>query len=183
MMKSEEAELIAGCLKGDRKAWKALYERYAPQMYGVCLRYARTDAAAEDVLQEGFIKVFESLGRLKKSESLGAWIRQIMVWTAINSYKREHPIASTETATESEPVNEREEAHIMSGMDIEHIRRAINELPTRYRMVFNLCAVEEYGVDEVAEMLGIERVSVRSDLSRARQMLIVKLKQYLKEQQ
>lgn len=173
--------MVEQCLKGDQKAYKRLYERYAKQMYVVCLRYSRNTAEAEDTLHDGFIKVFESLDKLKNPNALAAWIRSIMVYTAVNNSTRGmHP-------TEKEPEqleatdNYEESEKIYDGLDMWYLLEAIAALPKQYQLVFNLMEVEGYSEAEVAERLGIAEVTVRSNLHRAKRQLMERLKNYRKK--
>ncbi len=180
-MKKSDEELVARCLKKDQRAYKELYERYAGRMYGVCLRYCRGTAAAEDVLHDGFIKVFESLHKLKDVRSLSTWIQSIMIHTAINSFLREQPVMNNEKMDEVLSDQHKGSTEIYDMIDIELILAAIAELPRQYQIVFNLCAVEEYERTAVAKMLNISEETVRSNLFRARKLLAKKLKPLLEE--
>ncbi len=178
-MKQEEAQLVAACLKKDRKACKKLYELFAPQMYALCLRYTQTNTAAEDVLHDGFIKVFESLDKLRNTESLRSWIYSIMLYTAINSLRKESPIIEAEYSNDtSSSDNYTESDEIYSNIDIEIILNEIRQLPTRYRTAFNLCVIEGYSYDDAAKTLNVEAVTIRSNLLRAKRILAKKLKPY-----
>ncbi len=179
-MKHDDALLVAACRKNDPKACRELYERFAPQMYAICLRYTRTNADAEDVLHDGFIKVFNSLHKLRESDSLYGWIKSIMVYTAINNYNRSNPIANYDTEAEETVENSYDCNLIYDNIDIEFILENIRQLPPRYQMAFNLCEIEELSFDEAAERLSVSSSTVRSNLSRAKHILAEKLKPYFK---
>ncbi len=171
----QEKELIKECINGNRSAQHLLYNKYAGMMLGVCYRYTKNIADAEDILQEGFIKVFTRLHQYKFNGELGAWIRKIMVNTAItylnkhNRYKRElqiedillHPVS-----------DDNPEIHIDTKQMVEIIR----ELPLIYQTVFNLVAVEGYNHIEAAKLLNVNENTIRSQYSRARTLLIQALK-------
>lgn len=167
----DQKELIQRVLQGNAKAQKELYEAYAETMLGVCYRYSKTLADAEDMLQEGFVKVFKNLKQYKGTGDLGAWIRRIMVNTIINELKR-----SKMLLTQLDAVREQEIPIPTEDLDIlitaKEIADLIKKLPDGYGIVFNLHAIEGYSHKEIAEMLNIKTVSVRSQYQRARTQLI-----------
>ncbi|MBQ6956410.1 MAG: sigma-70 family RNA polymerase sigma factor [Bacteroidales bacterium] len=175
-MKPDEATLVEACLRHDQKACRQLYDSYAPLMFGICMRYARSRQAAEDILHEGFIKVFENLGKLRDTSQLASWIRSLMVHTAVSAYRREHNVEALSDLTDESVSSDADE--IYGNIDIEVIMRAVQQLPTAYRMAFNLCDVEEYSFAEASEKLGIRESTVRSNLCRARRILAEKLADY-----
>ena len=169
MREPNERELVQGCLDGDRRSQESLYTRYARRMYAVCLRYARHELEAQDLMQEGFIRVFEKLHAFRMEGSLEGWVRRIMVHTAINHYRKksfqmerfglEH---LPETPVPSSAVGDLGEQELMA---------LIAELPDGYRHVFNLYAIEGYDHSEIAVMLGCGESTSRSQLSKARSFL------------
>lgn len=164
-----ERELVEGCLHGDRRCQGSLYQRYAGRMYALCLRYARHELEAQDLLQEGFIRVFEKLPGFRMEGSLEGWIRRIMVHTAINHYRRKsftHERFGLEHLPES-PV----EGHALEQLGEKEMLAMVASLPDGYRHVFNLYAIEGYDHAEIAEMLGCGESTSRSQLSKARRML------------
>lgn len=166
-MKSEAESLVEACLRHDERAYKRLYDAYAPKMLGVCLRYAHDRDAAQDMLHDGFIKVFDNLKSLKDPAQLGGWIRRVMVNTALNALR-----SIRETTTLDDP--EAAEMPLTvnyDGYDTERILLAIQRLPEQYRAVFNLYEIEGYSHAEIGEKMGIKESSVRSILSRAKQKL------------
>lgn len=177
-MKLDEATLVKACLKHDQRACRQLYDSYASQMFGVCLRYARSREAAEDILHDGFIKVFENLNKLRDATQLYSWIRSVMVNTAISTLRRERNVeAQTEMIDDDNFSYESDD--IYGNIDIEVILAAVQQLPKAYRLAFNLCEIEGYSFSEAAQKAGIAETTVRSNLCRARQILAQKLK-YLK---
>ena len=168
---ADEATLIKGCLRQRPAAQKALYERFSALMMGVCYRYARNRADAEDILQEGFIKVFRHLSQFREQGSLEGWVRRIMVTTAINFLNRNKVLMQTirlEDAVPELPDDELTEAHT-AGNDWMEILRG---LPVGYRTIVNLYAIEGYSHKEIGAMLGIAESTSRSQYARARGLLI-----------
>lgn len=178
-MKPDEAKLVEACIKHNQQACKQLYDRFAAKMYGVCLRYTRTNSAAEDVLHDGFVKVFASLHRLRDTDMLESFIRRIMIFTAINAYNREDPLAQPDTGDDSADPAANDELSIYDSIDIDFVMSVVRQLPPRYQVVFNLCVVEDYSYEEVSSMLGIEQSTVRSNLLRAKRILASKLAPYV----
>ncbi len=176
-MKSDAEYFIEACIKRDEKACRQLYERFAPKMYGVCLRYTHSSAAAEDVLHDGFIKVFENLDKLRDANALGAWIKRIMVHTAINYIRSEKPLVLNDF--DKEYGNYATSDDIYDKIDADIVMKAIQELPGSFRSVLNLCEVEGYSIKEASEMLKIKESSVRGALVRAKRMLAEKLKEQI----
>jgi RNA polymerase sigma-70 factor (ECF subfamily) len=163
--------LIKACLKNDRASQKQLYQTFAAKMLGVCIRYTKSKAEAEDVLQEGFIRVFKNLHQFRGDGELGAWIRRIMVTTALNYLKRnakyQHDLAFEKV--DMHPVTtDTPEVHL----DTKELVSLIQQLPSGYQTIFNLYAVEGYTHLEIGEMLGITDGTSRSQYARARALLI-----------
>lgn len=161
--------LVRGCLRDDPRSQELLYGRHARRMYALCLRYARHELEAQDLLQEGFIRVFEKLGEFRMEGSLEGWIRRIMVNTAINHYRRK---AFQQERFGLEHVPEMP----VSGLAVESLGEAellemVAALPDGYRLVFNLFAIEGYDHGEIASMLGCGESTSRSQLAKARRML------------
>ena len=166
----QNEELIKACRNGERAAQKRLYDAYAPQMMGVCYRYAQSLQEAEDILQEAFIKVFSNLDQFRSEGEPGAWIRRIVVNCAINALrKRKMQISSWD--------NQPEELHPISDtdpeikLDAKELADLIQKLPDGYRIVFNLHVVEGYTHEEIGKVLGIKPASSRSQYLRARALL------------
>jgi RNA polymerase sigma-70 factor (ECF subfamily) len=164
-----EADLIEGCIRGDRKMQYELYERFAPKMFGVCLRYASNNEEAEDILQEGFIKVFKKIGSYRSEGSFEGWIRRIFVNTAIEHFRRK---------THLQPITEKEESTVegkyLSVLDTlaeKDIVQLVQQLSPGYRTVFNMYVIEGYSHKQIAEELGISEGTSKSQLSRAKQIL------------
>ncbi|MEQ1584827.1 MAG: RNA polymerase sigma factor [Cyclobacteriaceae bacterium] len=168
-----EQELIKGCVKGDRAAQKALYERYCRKMMVVCQRYAKSSQEAEDALQEGFLKVFTSLKSFRGDARLDTWITRIMINTALNAQRQKLYLLPMVDITE---VNLPEDEEIsLAAFNLSELIAMIQSLPDGCRLVFNLFAIEGYNHKEIAGMLGISEGTSKSQYSRAKSLLKVKL--------
>ncbi len=160
---------------------EALYQRFAPRMYAVCLRYAGSAAEAEDILQDGFVKVFRKLDSFRGEGSLEGWVRRIIVNTAIEHFRRRDYL---------QPVTQREET-TLEGKDLSvldnlaerDIMQLISQLSPGYRTVFNLYVVEGYTHREIGDMLGISEGTSKSQLSRAKVILQDLVRTYLDQTQ
>lgn len=170
-------KLVKDCLKGESRAERKLYEHFAETMLGVCYRYTRSIRDAEDVLQEGFIKVFHHLKQYRQQGELGGWIRRIMVNTALNYLKRNRKYQEEMFFTEEymHPVAADDPVIRLQGKEIADL---IRQLPQGYQVIFNLHAVEGFSHVEIGEMLGINDGTSRSQYSRARNLLITWIEKY-----
>ena len=162
----QEKDLIKACVQKERWAQKKLYEDNYSQMMGVCLRYANNEDDALDILHEGFIKVFKNIAKYQVGTSLNAWIRRIMVNTAIDFY-RKNIRRRTEDIELAYDIGS-EEADAVSQCSEKEILEAVQQLSTAYRTVFNLYVVEGYSHKEIADILGITESTSRSNLVKAR---------------
>ena len=169
----EENDLIKACARKERWAQKKLYEDNYSQMMGVCLRYSNNEEDALDILHEGFIKVFKHIGKYQVGTSLSAWIRRIMVNTAIDFY-RKNIRRRTEDLEHAFDIGT-DEADAISRCSEQEILEAVQKLSPAYRTVFNLYVVEGYSHKEVAELLGITESTSRSNLVKARTKLKLQL--------
>ncbi|NOZ46947.1 MAG: RNA polymerase sigma factor [Chlorobi bacterium] len=165
-----EAQLIQECLKGNYRAQKELYNHYSPIMMGICMRYASNEAEAEDILQEGFIKVFRHLHTFRSTGQLGAWICRIMINTALQNY-RDTKKMKMQVEYEKVDFFMQADDDILAQLSAEDLMCKIQKLPKGYRMVFNLYAVEGFNHAEIAEELEISVGTSKSQYSRARAML------------
>jgi RNA polymerase sigma factor (sigma-70 family) len=168
-----EKELLEGCAKGDRAAQKALYERYCRKMMVICQRYAKTTAEAEDVLQEGFVKVFGAIKSFRGEAALGTWMTRIMINTALNSQRQKLYMLPMVDVTEVN-LPEREEISLAQ-FHLQELVAVIQSLPDGCRVVFNLFAIEGYGHKEIAEMMNISEGTSKSQYNRAKNLLRAKL--------
>ena len=167
--------LVKDCLKGETTAQRQLYEHFADIMLGICYRYTKSMADAEDVLQEGFIKVYLNLHQFKSEGELGGWIRRIMVNTAINYLKKSSRYQTDLSFTDDSlhPVSNDDPEVVLSAKELAEL---IRQLPPGYQAIFNLHAVEGYSHVEIGKLLGINEGTSRSQYARARALLINWLK-------
>ena len=164
-----DQELVQGCLREDKKCQEALYSRYARRMYAVCLRYARHALEAQDVLQDGWVRVFDKLHMFRGEGSLEGWIRRTMVHTAISNYRKksfQNERFGLEHLPET-PVA----ASAIEGLGHAELLKLVDQLPEGYKMVFNLFAIEGFDHAEIAAMIGCGESTSRSQLAKARRFL------------
>jgi len=166
-------------MEGDRRMQEELYRRFSPRMYGVCLRYAGNVEEAEDILQEGFIKIFKKLGSFRSEGSFEGWVRRIFVNTAIEHFRRK---------TYQQPITEQHEntvegksLSVLDELGEKDILKLVQELSPGYRTVFNLYVVEGYTHKEIGDILGISEGTSKSQLSRAKVLLQEMVRTYLEE--
>lgn len=162
--------MLAGCLKNNASAQEALYGRFSPRMLGVCYRFAKNREDAEDMLQEGFIKVFTQMHQYRNEGALEGWIRRIIVHTCINNLKKNKKFSDSLDIIHANSVHINEEM-IPSIMQAKQVVECIRMLPLGYRTVLNLYAIEGFPHKEIAGMLDIEESTSRSQYTRAKAML------------
>jgi RNA polymerase sigma factor (sigma-70 family) len=174
-----DSDLIRGCLSGDSRMQEALYNRFAPKMYAVCLRYSNNADDAQDLLQEGFVKIFKNLDRFRAEGSFEGWVRRVFVNTSIEHYRRKVNLVSA---------SDREEAYIedhssnaLDKLAEKDIIKLVQELSPGYRAVFNMYAIEGYSHKEIGTILGISEGTSKSQLARAKGILQKKVKEFLDE--
>jgi RNA polymerase sigma factor (sigma-70 family) len=163
-------ELIKRCKAGERKSQELLYKQFASKMLGVCMRYATDRMEAEDMLQNGFIKVFQKMNDYRGDGSFEGWVRRIMVHSSIEYYRKHHKmlqLVDIESASNEPSVN----AIAAANLDAKDLMILIQQLSPGYRMVFNLYAIEGYSHKEIGEIMGISEGASKSQLSRARTIL------------
>ncbi|MGF2412578.1 RNA polymerase sigma factor [Ferruginibacter sp.] len=165
-----EELMLAGCLKNNASAQEALYGRFSPRMLGVCYRFAKNREDAEDMLQEGFIKVFTQMHQYRNEGALEGWIRRIIVHTCINNLKKNKKFSDSLDIIHANSVHINEEM-IPSIMQAKQVVECIRMLPLGYRTVLNLYAIEGFPHKEIAGMLDIEESTSRSQYTRAKAML------------
>lgn len=166
-----ENDIIEGCLKGDAVSQRELYERFSPVMFGVCCRYMKDRAAAEDILHDGFITVFTKIKEYRGEGSFEGWCRRIFVNTALGYLRKKNPLSESDDVTEVRWL-ESGQSDAIEKMSGEELMDIIGGLPDGYRTILNLYAVEGYSHKEIGEMLGISENTSRSQYSRARAKLI-----------
>ena len=171
-----DEDLIKGCIRKEREAQKELYDRYADILLGICARYASDTAEAEDILQEGFVRIFTYITDFSAKGSLFNWMRKIMINTAITVYHRNRKHRYHQ---EIEAVQEPSRDVMPGSSDFTHeeLLIVLRSLPEGYRIIFNLYAVEGFRHKEIAEMLGIDVNTSKSQYSRARRFLRKKLEE------
>jgi len=165
-----EIALAEACANGDYRAQKRLYQLYAPQMMGICMRYSSDVPDAEDVLQEGFIRVFGRIDTFSGKGALGGWMRRIMINTALQRYresKKMHLVRLDDSEARMQEVSD----DVLSSMEADELLRKIQQLPVGFRTVFNLYAIEGYKHHEIAELLDISEGTSKSQYSRGRALL------------
>jgi len=166
----EFEELLSNCLQNDRNAQYKLYERYSRKVFGVCMRYAKNHTDAEDILQEGFIKVFKYLKDYSGKGSFEGWIRRIMVTTALNYYKKKN-LFNKDIDPESSYIALPSSNEALSTMTHNELLVIIRKLPIGYRTVFNLNTIEGYSHKEISKIMNISVNTSKSQLSRAKNSL------------
>ncbi len=169
-------EIINGCKAGKVRDQERLFNLYSEEMFGVCLYYSRDSSEAEDLLHDGFIKIFQHIDTFRYQGSFEGWMRKIMVNTSLERFRKErhlYPLSEVESRME-----DRMEENIMGQIATKDLVKMIQDLSPRYRMVFNLYAVEGYSHKEISEMLGITEGTSKSNLARARAILQRNVKQY-----
>ena len=165
---------IIAAQKGNSVAQRYLYEQYKIPLFTVCLRYSRDRSEAEDILQEGFIKIFKDLDQYAGKGAIGAWIRKVMVNTAlqyIRKWKKDWKHVDTQDYQEAFQTSE----IAFQNLGLEEITRMIQQLPNGYKVVFNLYAVEGYSHKEIGELLGINENTSKSQLFKAKAALKKKI--------
>ena len=174
----DEKILIKQCIDGNSTSQELLYRRFASKMLGVCMRYSNSRMEAEDILQEGFIKIFNNLSKFQFSGSLEGWIRRIMVNTALSYYKANIKyIQSIEY--DSACCEEISKSDILDSINTEELLKLIQTMPEGYKMVFNMFAIEGYSHKEISDLMGISENTSKSQLSRARVYLQERIKKLM----
>ncbi|MBC7946940.1 MAG: sigma-70 family RNA polymerase sigma factor [Chitinophagaceae bacterium] len=175
----DESDLIRGCIQGERRMQEELYRRFSPRMYAVCLRYAGNSEEAEDILQEGFIKIFKKLDTFRGDGSFEGWIRRIFVNTAIEHFRRKRYL---------QPVTEKEEntiegkgISVLDELAEKDILDLVRQLSPGYRTVFNMYVVEGYTHKEIGDILGISEGTSKSQLSRAKVILQEMVRKFMQQ--
>jgi len=166
---NHEAQLVKSLRKQDPKAQRQLFEKYSPRMLGLCFRYAGDEMIAEDIMVEGFMRVFSKIDQFSGDGSFEGWMRRIMVNEALGFLRKQKRILEDTLSDEAE--NIADYAYADQNLNTEELLALISELPAGYRTVFNLYAIEGYSHMEIADMLGISESTSKSQLHRARAML------------
>jgi len=167
----DQQKLVKDCLRNNAIAQKRLYDLFSGDMLGICYRYTKSMNDAEEVLQQGFIKVFRNLHQYKTQGELGAWIRRIMVNTAINYLKRK-PRYQLDLSFEDNNLHPVTSGDTDVMLNVKDLLNLVRQLPPGFQTIFNLHAVEGYTHVEIGKMLGINEGTSRSQYARARALLI-----------
>jgi RNA polymerase sigma factor (sigma-70 family) len=167
----DERQLVKNCLKGKPEAQRKLYEQFEKNMLGVCYRYTKSLKDAEDVLQDGFVKVFLNMHQYKSQGELGAWIHRIMVNTALNFLKKNRRYREEMVFTD-QPLHPVTDENPDIALNAKELADLVRQLPQGYQTVFNMHAIEGYSHVEIGELLGITDGTSRSQYARARALLI-----------
>lgn len=174
-----ETDLIKGCINRDSHMQEELYNRFAPKMYAVCLRYSNNTDDAQDLLQEGFIKIFKNLDRFRAEGSFEGWVRRVFINTSIEHYRRKVNLFST--SEKEETLIQDSSWNALDKLAEKDIIKLVQELSPGYRTVFNMYAIEGFSHKEIGSILGISEGTSKSQLARAKGILQRKVEQFLDE--
>lgn len=179
-----EEELISGCVEGNRYAQKVLYEKYRSLMFAICMRYAKNKDEAEDVMIDGFMKIFTKIKEFRKEGSFEGWLKRIMVNSAINNYRSNlKHYYNSQLDDDDNYLEIKDETDIFKKTySAEYLIRMIQELPVGYRIVFNMYEIEGYSHKEIAEVLDISVSTAKTQLFHAKKTLKNKLAKINKEE-
>ena len=165
-----ESELVAACQAREEKAFRLMYDHYAPLLLTMAMRYTSRAAEAEDILQETFIKVFKSIDKFVLNGSFEGWLKRILVNTAINHFHQQSRVKESSTL-DSAAIFQSEDADIIDQMSEDELIEKIRQLPEGYRIVFNLYVIEGYDHQEIGKLLNISAGTSRSQLAKAKKKL------------
>jgi RNA polymerase sigma factor (sigma-70 family) len=167
--------IIKGCQQSDNRAQKELFDLFSRKMYGVCLRYGGNRSEAQDILQDGFLKIYEKIHQYEFKGSFEGWMRRIFVNTALERYRNQYKIINIQDGWRE--INENGYDHILDNITADELMALVQALSPKYRVVFNMYAIEGYSHKEISDLLGINEGTSKSNLSRARIILQDKVKQ------
>ena len=166
----DEESLIAECIKGNQMAQKALFDSFSPKFFALCLRYMNSSYDAEDVLQEGMVKIFTKLPEYKGKGSFEGWMRRIIVNTCLDQIRKNQKL-KLDVSIDKEEYKLSMNANILENMSANELIEEIKKMPPGYRVVFNMFAIEGYSHQEIAEKLGVKESTSKSQYLRARAYL------------
>ncbi len=166
--------LIQKCKKNDTNAQSEIYKLFSGKLFAVCLKYSRSHVDAEDNLQDAFVTIFEKMSQYNYKGSFEGWLKRIVVNTVLQKYRRKGVFNIVSEVDIEDKIIEVEDYHV----DINFLLHSIQELPDRYRLVFNLYALDGYSHKEIAKMLDISTGTTKSNLARARVILKNKIENY-----
>ncbi len=164
-----DMDIVQACIAGKPHAQEALYTHFSQTMFGICLRYASDYHSAEDILQEGFVKVFKNLDRFRGEGSFEGWLKRIFVNTSIEFYRK--AVTKRKVVELDSVYDQGTESLALDNLATKDLLRIIQQLPTGYRTVFNLYGIEGYTHKEIAKMLDISEGTSKSQLARARESI------------
>lgn len=168
--------VIKGCAEGNAKSQRMLFDLFAPKMLTVCIRYTKNRMEAEDILQEGFIKLFEKVDTFSFQGSFEGWIKRIFINTALDHIRKEAKNRKN-VDVDNEFLNLESNAFILENIEADGLLKIINELPSGYKTVFNLFAIEGFSHKEIADLLKINENTSKSQYSRAKLFIQKKLEE------
>lgn len=176
MLSSEDLQLIDGCKSGKRQFQNLLYQRYFRRMFAICLRYSNNQAEAEDILQEAFVKVFRSISGYTGNGSFEGWMKRIMINTSLTQYQKNKKMGISVDLEVVEPylsdVDEKEDqTGVAISLSTDQLNELIQKLPAGYKHVFSMYALDGFTHQEIADSLGININTSKSQLSKARRYL------------
>lgn len=170
---SKESDLIQGCLKGDHAAQRHLYDSYSGKFLAICIRYLKDREHAEDVMIEGFMKIFDKLSQFQGKGSFEGWMKRIIVTQALMTLRsHRHLMMEVNMENESEYQDHNYE---LNQLETKDLMKMVADLPVGYRTVFNLYAIEGFSHKEIADLLGVKESTSKSQLNRARNILKEKI--------
>jgi RNA polymerase sigma-70 factor (ECF subfamily) len=171
MQQYSDIELVNGVLQGSPAHQSALYRQYSVAMFRVLLRFARDKSEAEDMMQDGFVRVFRDMGQFRAEGALGGWIRRIMVNTALSHLRKQRDFVKDVPDFAPFEGKFHTDEDFASNLDAQTLMSYLQRLPPGYRAVFNLYAIDGYSHEEIAEQLGITIGTSKSQLFKAREYL------------
>jgi RNA polymerase sigma-70 factor (ECF subfamily) len=169
-----ESDIIEGCILGNPRMQRMLYEKFSPKMYALCIRYAGNTDDAQDILQDGFVKVFGNIAKFKGTGSFEGWIRRIIVNTAIEHFRKKNTLQAIDEHTENQLADDHSD--IFNSLEAKELLEIIKSMPAGYRTVFNLYAIEGYTHKEIATMMNLTEGTSKSQYARAKSWLQEKIK-------
>lgn len=172
-------KIVERCKKGDRKAGEQLYNLFSAKMFAICIQYSKSREEAEDNLQDGFIKILESIGQYTGKGSFEGWMKRIFINTALEKYRKNRSLQVVEEVPDVV-----DEGDVDDNLNIPAnvLFEFVNQLPEKYRLVFNLYVMENMQHKEIAAMLGISDGTSKSNLARAKDILKKKINAYLRDE-
>ncbi len=168
IMHESEADLIEGCKQNNRKSQERLYKKYAGTMLGICMRYVKSRPEAEDVMMEGFMKIFKAMPDFVATGSFEGWMKRIMIYTAIERFRKLRRMPFDD---QQEVADAGVDESVVASMSAKEILNLLHEMPEGYRVVFNMFAIEGYSHREIAETLGISEGTSKSQYNRSKTYL------------